>query len=91
MPTNCFDCKMRMAIGCIGVLQYQNTRMPNCPLIEIPPSRMTNADRIRAMSDEELAEMLNKPIGYACDGNCHIEEDKCVDCFVKWLKKEVEQ
>ena len=37
MPTNCFDCKMRMAIGCIGVLQYQNTRMPNCPLIELPP------------------------------------------------------
>lgn len=37
MPTNCFDCKMRMAIGCIGVLQYQNTRMPNCPLVSIPP------------------------------------------------------
>lgn len=54
-------------------------------------SRKTNADKIRSMSDEELAEMLNKPIGYACDDNCHIEEDKCVDCIVKWLKEEVDE
>ena len=47
MPTNCFDCKMRMAIGCIGVLQYQNTRMPNGPLHELPPhGRLIDADAL---------------------------------------------
>ena len=36
MPKNCSDCKLRMAVGCCGNLPH-NTRMPNCPLIEIPP------------------------------------------------------
>ena len=36
MPTSCADCKWRMAVGCCGNLPH-NIRMPNCPLIKIPP------------------------------------------------------
>lgn len=49
---------------------------------------MTNADRIRAMSDEELA----KVIADACDCDlisglsCHGE---CCDCILDWLRQEV--
>ena len=44
-----------------------------CPLINLnaKPNPMTNADRIRAMSDEELAEFL---IDLADDGNLRIRE-----------------
>ena len=47
---------------------------------------MTNADRIRAMSDEELAKKLSD---YTCppsmDGEvCH--EARCQKCWLEWLK-----
>ena len=48
---------------------------------------ITNADRIRAMSDEELAEFLSC---YGCpcpDRDCHAS---CKDCVVQWLKQPAE-
>lgn len=36
MPTSCSDCKIRLSVGCCGNLP-QNTRMPNCPLVSVPP------------------------------------------------------
>lgn len=66
----------------------------------------TNADRIRAMSDEELANYLlqfgdledrikfcqNLP---ECDALLNTEEgipeEKCVGCLLKWLRKPVEE
>ena len=58
---------------------------------------MTNADRIRAMSDEELAVFLadEVPHGdcYDCDLECctYREGDKfyssCQNAFYKWLKQ----
>ena len=58
---------------------------------------MTNADRIRNMTDEELAEFLvytqstikNCMIGIE---ECkHENTDKdCKDCFLEWLQAEVE-
>lgn len=48
---------------------------------------MTNGDKIRQMSDEELAE-------YLYDGNCPTRECQaplCKDCWLKWLKSEVEK
>ena len=45
----------------------------------------TNADRIRSMSDEELAEAFVKNcIGRKCD---HAES--CYSCWLDWLKQEV--
>ena len=51
--------------------------------------KITNADRIRSMTDEELAEWLN---GFS---ECLIPNDDCLDkycnnCVLKWIKSEVE-
>ena len=44
---------------------------------------MTNGDRIRAMSDEELAEVLMKQ----CSGRvCPLKN--CFDCWLDWLREE---
>lgn len=54
--------------------------------------KKTNADRIRNMSDEELAKFITS--GYYqphCPvGSCPVVED-CEDCWMEWLKKEVEE
>lgn len=54
--------------------------------------RMSNADRIRAMTDEELAKMLpsksmwNCPPDIKTRGGC---PGQCVPCWLDWLKQEV--
>ena len=59
------------------------------------PYKFTNADRIRAMSDEELAEFLDRwelgDIDYSktfCD-LCEGQYDCHDDCLMDWLKGEV--
>lgn len=57
---------------------------------------LTNADRIRAMTDEELAEFLGKvsdggygmcaPGHYDCTG-----KDSCAPCWLDWLRQEAPQ
>lgn len=56
----------------------------------------TNADRIRAMSDEELAELLAVTDHYWDDGVCvvnfgdvHVHDSK--DDILEWLQSEVEE
>ena len=53
---------------------------------------MKNADKIRAMSDEELAEfIISIPmcVGEDEDLNCGI--DVCKECFLKWLQQPAEE
>ena len=57
---------------------------------------MTNADRIRSMTDEELAEWIGKvtdggygmcaPGHYDCQG-----KDSCAPCWLDWLTREAEE
>ena len=55
---------------------------------------ITNADRIRAMSDEELATWL----GVYCNGQtaqevgkpCASDIGSCEECWLDWLRQEVE-
>ncbi len=48
----------------------------------------TNANRIRAMSDEELAEWLGLKVS-ACNGNEKCGDDyTCDACWLEWLKRE---
>lgn len=69
-----------------------------------PP--MTNADRIRAMSDEELADFLEKINPINCDccvymRPCRLEYDEetvnyaekynCKDGFMQWLQQPAEE
>ena len=49
---------------------------------------MTNADRIRAMSDEELAIIIMCP--YYLDESLCNNGMKCVDCCLDWLKQTAE-
>lgn len=54
--------------------------------------KQTNADRIRAMTDEELAvEMCAKG---GCPHDCETPDDMdtdCVQCWVNWLKEEAKE
>ena len=47
--------------------------------------QMTNADRIRAMSDEELAAIIMCPIQF--DEKAECIEGNCFQCSLKWLKQ----
>ena len=53
----------------------------------------TNADRIRAMSDDELAIEIKKIfIGKSpwCDHHCKLDdENSCSGCLLEWLKQPV--
>lgn len=57
---------------------------------------MTNADRIRGMSDEELAHLLHDhscslcPLNYKCDGRVEVGRKKCKEYWLRWLKAPVE-
>ena len=58
------------------------------PCSQMKPS---NADKIRQMSDEELAERLSKQNFWNCpphDGPCP-GEPGCRVCWLDWLKQEV--
>lgn len=49
----------------------------------------TNADRIRAMTDEELAEFLNCHNFCAHNFDCEKGKRPCKECNLDWLKQEV--
>lgn len=62
------------------------------------PKPMTNADRIRAMSDEELAQFIwNRDIdivekaSVAGQFTFTVDREKCFKNVLEWLKKEVEE
>ena len=51
---------------------------------------LTNADRIRAMTDEELAEFLMKPTRIIPKYECEDCENDCTECVLEWLKEEAD-
>ena len=53
---------------------------------------MTNGDKIRQMSDEELAEFIeeNNWRKGSCK-NCADTAITCTDCWLEWLESEVEE
>lgn len=52
--------------------------------------KQTNADRIRAMTDEELAEWLEKETSFCCDRGRDCRDEPCEPCLLDWLKSPVE-
>ena len=66
---------------------------------------MTRIERIRIMSSQELAKLLDKfdeltnEICFALEGDCPYMDDEgemsaecdCIPCIVKWLESEVEK
>ena len=65
-----------------------------CPLTNIATSiteyRMTNADRIRAMSDEEMAKKLQYASGCPVNANCIKMSGDCKACWLDWLQQPAE-
>ena len=61
---------------------------------ETKPKPKTNADRIRAMSDEELSEMLTVGTGGFDCGECRSAkatcEGGCVERCLEWLQQPAE-
>jgi hypothetical protein len=49
----------------------------------------TNADRIRAMTDEELAELYQKWTCPPCPREEHYSD--CTSCWLSWLRSPVEE
>lgn len=59
---------------------------------EIMTSPQTNADRIRSMADEELAEVLfGSCIEHMGLEECSHPEEACKSCVLDWLKAESEE
>lgn len=60
-----------------------------------PPKPITNADRIRAMSDEELAkwyfDVFFKRTPYCSIHEDCPEHDDCELCLLDWLREEVKE
>ena len=87
MANSCKDCKHDKG-KCVGVSRSGSRRY--C----FEQKEMTNADRIRAMSDEELCNAIKKTyIGMApwCDHHCTLDDDcKCNTCLKEWLKQPAE-
>lgn len=58
------------------------------------PEIVTNADRIRAMSDEELAKFLDK-VSIRCPRPSITEDcsmpSGCEKCVLKWLQQQAEE
>ena len=48
---------------------------------------MTNADRIRAMSDEELARFFIGDSPNYCHPGLRLDGETCIGCFLKWLQQ----
>lgn len=61
--------------------------------------RLTNAMKIRLMTDEELAEFLiqdgdcppKRRYPYSCPNCDRVTPKSCHDCWLDWLRKEAEE
>ena len=51
---------------------------------------MTNGEKIRKLSDGELAVWLDNKLGSACPpgGRCKAADNSCPECWALWLSQE---
>ena len=85
-------CKWNSNVGCVKPYGVP------CILENVSPTdkKATNADRIRSMTDQELAVFLSRDLKQPCDycqlvisdGAC--TETLCEDAMVKWLQQQAE-
>lgn len=55
---------------------------------------MTNGDKIRQMTDEEIAKILNEKPCYRCiynDPNIEHHGEQCTEGVTKWLQQEAKE
>lgn len=81
MLVNCVTCKA----NCERAGQHHVRTDCISYVLKDYPKPVTNADRIRATTDEELAKHLN------CQWKeCKNLNDDCDKCLLNWLKQEVD-
>ena len=82
-------CQYNTLYGC-KVKEYNAI----CPLTNmakpITEYKMTNADRIRSMSDEELAKIMEHELGCPVTGDCAKMSKDCKACWFDWLQQQAE-
>lgn len=90
-------------VNCENCKKYEDCKSGSgltWPCGAYAPKIVTNADRIRAMSDEELAEFLenvhNSPCETCCDNlywcrRNNAPEPACKNHFADWLRQPVEE
>ena len=52
---------------------------------------LTNAQKIRAMSDKELAKIIEHELGCPVTGNCEKMSRDCKACWLDWLQQPAEE
>lgn len=90
---------MKNCTGIFCPMQYDKVDPATCQAVTYCPQATppkTNADRIRAMTDEELAEWLYKMRErLTCIPDIQIEkcakETDCKKCYLEWVRKEADQ
>ena len=96
----CMECDGKGFIAKFGEYSVWSERCPNCGGTGIVKVPVTNADRIRAMSDEELAAFLERvhvdPCSACCDNlywcrRNNAPEPVCQKHFFKWLQQPAEE
>ncbi len=79
----CKDCGKSVCVHCHpDYLQMDDCTGPPAP------KAITNADRIRAMSDEELSNLLDEWYCMGADGNDQLAYE---DARMEWLQKPAEE
>ena len=83
-----------MAIKCISKnCPFSDTDHENCHFIDccdFAVEQPTNADRIRNMRDEELAEVIACPKGLFARMDCFDDNRDCKHCALEWLQQPAE-
>ena len=83
----CFNIKCGSCIGKTLCGEPEDTALVCVDRVIGKP--MTNADRIRAMTDEELVNVVPCPLGFSMF-RCPIER-QCGPCKREWLKQPAEE
>lgn len=88
----CGNCKRYRPSGksCDIFLSIRDIEKNNrcCKFFDALP-KMTNGDRIRQMSNKEMAVMFRTDIKQCPPGECH--DDGCIECWLEWLNSEVKE
>lgn len=98
----CHDCKgkgyITLALGVDDLCGIGSKTCESCNGLGEVWEAMTNADRIRAMSDENLAKVFTDAVADGCpprmDWDCSKDEngwDACAACWCKWLQQAAEE
>ena len=77
----CVNCKQNNS--CTMCWKTSNKKCPHFV-------QKTNADKIRAMNDEELAKVMERVLGCPVTGDCKKMLEDCNDCWLDWLKQPAE-